>query len=314
VSLPFIVRDFAEAVAARATAQGVMAYSGKGFGTKMNPYKILKDAITAVPSVKYALAVAGIVAAVSIVLVFIKDPAIAVYGIIIMIAFMFVLVIFTHAVRNIPGVRLLVAIVSWFIAFLFIVALVSVFTAFSFGYPEALASYFRSKPLPAAKDAEQTLSSSTTTETVPKCPGVDVWRPPLEAIKAFVPEGQDFYELREKLKSLKKARAEGEDRINDNPNSPELNTWKEGQSDIGREINKAEKTRLRLQDPVLDNLYEQLKKGTLVAKAYDRDKREQVCIHTDQWQFLMFNLGDEEPKNAGGQGTHYVGVQIGKAK
>jgi hypothetical protein len=65
----------------------------KGFGTKMNPFKILKDAITAVPSVRYALGVAGIAAAVSIILGFIKDPEIAVFGILITIGLMYLLVI-----------------------------------------------------------------------------------------------------------------------------------------------------------------------------------------------------------------------------
>jgi len=108
----------------------------------MNPYKILNDAIKAVPALRYALAVAGIGAVVSIVLGFVKDPQIAVFGMLITIGLMFILVIFSHAVKDIPGVRWLAAILAWAMTLLFIASLVSVFTAFAFSCPQTLASYF----------------------------------------------------------------------------------------------------------------------------------------------------------------------------
>jgi hypothetical protein len=109
----------------------------------MNPYKILSDAIRAVPSVRYALAVAGIGATVAIILGFIRDPKIAVFGIIITIGLMFILVIFSHAAKDLPGVRWLAATLAWSTTLLFIASLLSVFTAFVFGQPETLAKYFR---------------------------------------------------------------------------------------------------------------------------------------------------------------------------
>ena len=60
------------------------------------PIQILREAIRAVPAVKYALGVAGIAAAVAIILGFHMKPEIAFFGTVIVIGLMFVLVTFSR--------------------------------------------------------------------------------------------------------------------------------------------------------------------------------------------------------------------------
>ena len=60
------------------------------------PIAFLREAITAVPAVKYALGVGGIVAAIAIIFTFGIDARIAVIGTIVMLLIMSVLVIFAR--------------------------------------------------------------------------------------------------------------------------------------------------------------------------------------------------------------------------
>jgi len=62
----------------------------------MNPFQILKDAIKAVPAVRFALGVAGIAAVVAIVLGLKLSPQVAVFGTLIVLGLMFVLVLFSQ--------------------------------------------------------------------------------------------------------------------------------------------------------------------------------------------------------------------------
>src|SRR4051812_49204089 len=66
------------------------------------PYRILREAIRAVPAVKYALGVAGIVAAVAIVAAFGLDLRIAAFGTIITFVLMVVLVVFAKFSTTAP--------------------------------------------------------------------------------------------------------------------------------------------------------------------------------------------------------------------
>jgi len=61
----------------------------------MDPFRLLKDAITAVPAMKYALGVAGIAAVVAIIFGLKLNPQVAVFGSLIVLGFMFVLVVFS---------------------------------------------------------------------------------------------------------------------------------------------------------------------------------------------------------------------------
>lgn len=64
----------------------------------MDPFKLLKEAVAAVPAMKYALGVAGLAAVVAIVLGFEINSQVAVFGTLIVIGLMFVLLVFSkHA-------------------------------------------------------------------------------------------------------------------------------------------------------------------------------------------------------------------------
>jgi hypothetical protein len=107
----------------------------------LNPLLILQEAIKAVPSVKYALGVAGVSATVAIILGLLKDPKIAVWGTLIVIGLMFILVIFSYAAQDLPSKKWMVASLAWAVTTLFILALASLFTSLVFGVPQQLASY-----------------------------------------------------------------------------------------------------------------------------------------------------------------------------
>lgn len=62
----------------------------------MDPFKLLKEAIIAVPAVKYALGVAGIGAVVAIIIGFRVNPQVAVFGSLIVLGLMFILVVFSR--------------------------------------------------------------------------------------------------------------------------------------------------------------------------------------------------------------------------
>ena len=64
-----------------------------------DPITILSSAIKAVPSLKYALAAAGLVAAVAIVLLFGLSPLVALIGALVMLVFMVALVIFARVAK-----------------------------------------------------------------------------------------------------------------------------------------------------------------------------------------------------------------------
>jgi hypothetical protein len=104
----------------------------------LNPFSALKTAVAKVPQLKYALAVIGVSAVVAIVLTWISDPKIAVFGIVITIALMYVLAIFAQSVGSIRGLQWLAAFIAWSVAILFVVVLVLLTTSYALGVPKTL--------------------------------------------------------------------------------------------------------------------------------------------------------------------------------
>lgn len=104
----------------------------------LNPFSVLKKAVAKVPQLKYALAVMGVAAVVAIVLTWFADPRIAVFGIVITIALMYVLAIFAQSIGSIPGLRWLAALLAWSVAILFVLVLVLLVTSYAFGVPKTL--------------------------------------------------------------------------------------------------------------------------------------------------------------------------------
>lgn len=61
--------------------------------------QVLKQAIAAVPAVKYAMGVAGLAAAVAIAVGLLEKPEVAVFGVLILFGMMFLLLVFSHAAK-----------------------------------------------------------------------------------------------------------------------------------------------------------------------------------------------------------------------
>lgn len=102
----------------------------------ITPIQFLREAVIAVPAVKYALGIGGVVAAIAIVFSFKIDPRIAFVGTLVMLVLMGVLVIFAR-MTALSGVRLhLPALVfTWFVLLLFIATSVSLFSSVFFQRP-----------------------------------------------------------------------------------------------------------------------------------------------------------------------------------
>ncbi len=104
----------------------------------LNPFAALKAAVAKVPQLKYALAVMGIAAVVAIVLTWISDPRIAIFGIVITIALMYILAIFAQSITQVAGRRWLAAFLAWSVAVLFVAVLVLLTMSYAFGVPKTL--------------------------------------------------------------------------------------------------------------------------------------------------------------------------------
>jgi hypothetical protein len=103
------------------------------------PLNVLREAIRAVPAVKYALGVAGIAAAVSIVAGFRINLRVAVLGVVIMLGLMTVLVIFSSFARSgIASLKQLGLILAWPFVFLTVATAFFIFTGFFFSWPRPL--------------------------------------------------------------------------------------------------------------------------------------------------------------------------------
>jgi len=117
----------------------------------MEPLKLLKDAIRAVPAVRYALGVAGIAAVVAIVLGFKLRPDVAVFGSLIVLALMFVLVVFSKYAGQ-PNASSLgpATLLVWFYTIAIVVATILFMT-----------SYFASWPIRFRIDATQSSTAGS---------------------------------------------------------------------------------------------------------------------------------------------------------
>lgn len=106
------------------------------------PLQFLREAIRAVPAVKYALGVGGVVAAIAIVYSFNLSPRFAFFGTLIMFILMGVLVIFARMV-SLPGTHLaLPALVfTWFTLIIFMAVSITLFTSVFFRQPVNLTNW-----------------------------------------------------------------------------------------------------------------------------------------------------------------------------
>jgi hypothetical protein len=90
-----------------------MVNGAQGTPTTINPLSFLREAISAVPAVRFALGVGGIAAVIAIVAGFL-DLRIALVGIPIVFIFMIILLIVSRLAGEVPALQLAIAVLVWF--------------------------------------------------------------------------------------------------------------------------------------------------------------------------------------------------------
>ncbi|MET0646070.1 MAG: toll/interleukin-1 receptor domain-containing protein [Pyrinomonadaceae bacterium] len=103
-----------------------------------SPLNLLREAIKAVPAVKYALGVAGIASVISIIAGFNVDFSVAVLGTVIMFALMTVLVIFSSLARSTSSLKPLALTLAWSFLVLTIATSVLILLGFFIHWPRPL--------------------------------------------------------------------------------------------------------------------------------------------------------------------------------
>lgn len=117
----------------------------------LEPTSILREATRAVPAVRYALGVGGILATVALISTFQINPRLAFVGVLIMFVFMGVLVIFAAASTLRSGAVVLPALVfTWFVLIIFMATATSLFSCVFFGKPLDLQEWLTGRPAVAA--------------------------------------------------------------------------------------------------------------------------------------------------------------------
>jgi hypothetical protein len=115
----------------------------------MEPLNLIKEAQKAVPAVKFALGIAGVAAAVAIVMGLIKDPKVAVFGTIIMLGLMCILLVFSRIARKTDS-TVIVAFAYVLVGFFVLMIMGATFLLFTSAfleYPRPLDQLFRSRPV-----------------------------------------------------------------------------------------------------------------------------------------------------------------------
>jgi hypothetical protein len=143
-----------------------------GGGAGLTPWTILQAAIKAVPALKYALGVLGIVSAITIIKVFGIDFRVAVFGTIIMVVLMVALVVFAALTKvRSPQVRSAALVLMWSFLVLTILSAAFLFTSAFFDYPKPLSNLLGGgigeNPLTSgqAKTSAQTSQLETTKQS-----------------------------------------------------------------------------------------------------------------------------------------------------
>lgn len=102
----------------------------------MNPFELLKEAIRAVPAVRYALGISGVIAAIALVAALRVDLRIAVFGTIIMIVLMVLLVVFARLSVAAPPVFIVpIVILVWSSVLLCVLTAALLFASVFFQWP-----------------------------------------------------------------------------------------------------------------------------------------------------------------------------------
>lgn len=133
---------------------------------------ILREAIKAVPPMKYALAVSGIVAAVATVKASSIDIRIAGFGVIVMFVLMTAVVLFVRVSSLANGdLRLPALVLTWFALLLVIVTAATLFTSIFFRLPVNLQDWIKPTASPVVTD-KATLKSNEPTKDTPQATAI----------------------------------------------------------------------------------------------------------------------------------------------
>jgi len=132
---------------------------------ELSPFGVYKKAVVAVPSLKYALGVAGVVAAAMIAYnLSSNDPRKAIIGFIFVLAGMYLLLIFASVGKAGEILRGPVIAMVWAVTVFFITCLVLTLSAYTFGWPAEVAKIVGATPaafrLPTATGTPPTLGDS----------------------------------------------------------------------------------------------------------------------------------------------------------
>ncbi|MCU4313616.1 hypothetical protein KTH46_01060 [Acinetobacter bereziniae] len=102
----------------------------------ISPIEMLREAIKAVPSVKYALGIGGVASVVVIIYSFGLNPKVAIIGTVIILIFMGILVVFARMASISSAKMLLPAMcLTWFVLILFMLFSLSLFSSVFFKKP-----------------------------------------------------------------------------------------------------------------------------------------------------------------------------------
>jgi hypothetical protein len=138
-------------------------------GPLPTPPSVLKQAIRAVPAVKYALGVAGVIAVIAIIRSFKIDLRLALIGFMVMIVFMVILLLFSKlSPQHNSFFRVPAMILTWFSLLLFIASASALFLSVFWGWPIELRTIF------AATSKVQSEKPSPGQNAVPDTPPDDV--------------------------------------------------------------------------------------------------------------------------------------------
>jgi hypothetical protein len=114
------------------------------------PLSIFRESVKAVPAVKYALGVAGLVSVIAIVRSFNLDARVAVLGAVVMFLLMTVLVVFARlSSLAAPDFRLPALTFTWFSLILVIAIALLMFLSVFFRWPVDLQDWIKPSPAPS---------------------------------------------------------------------------------------------------------------------------------------------------------------------
>lgn len=127
----------------------------------------MKDAVRAVPAIKFALGIAGILSVIAIVKIWRLELNVAVYGTVIMLILMTALVVFARVYKGAStDLRTPALVLTWFSLVLVMSAGMMMFTSVFFRWPLDLRLWIDPRPVAAASDPKIEVISQKSITTV----------------------------------------------------------------------------------------------------------------------------------------------------